>query len=920
MRYFISNPMSYPSPLRRLFFVLSASFAVTLSAATLPLDFSRAANMGLRDEVPGDRRGGWTDQGRANDLADLKPGVFERDGLTFTILDPARNNNRACIVLAGPNRGYLPRSAAVTVSSAAGFGYLYLLHGTAWTPGGAPVAGVIVVRYADGAEQRIEAKVGRDVADWWGPSRLPNGSPVWTREGVDGTLGLYASKFAIQNKPVREVRFESSGAVVWGVVAATLSDQDIAFSKENRVTYQAGREWASLPAVSLDVRKDGVFDFSRLIDAPAGKYGAIRATPAGHLEFEGRAGERVRFWGVNLTFGALFPDKEAADLLAERLARSGYNTVRLHHYDRDLLRRGGKNSYDFDPEKLDRLNYLFAAFKKRGLYISMDLYTVRSFGADEIPEWGKPVQYAFKGLVPIYDSAFMAWKNFAERLLTRKNPYTGLTWAEDPALVGICPINEDTLTKIVKSYGLEELYATEFEKWIARPENAAETNLERPVAYNRFLIDTQRRSDGRMHAYLRSIGTKALLTGANWMTFEETNYLRDHYDYADLHNYWDHPQWAPGWGLPAKYNQASAVARFASHPRSLMPTRIFGKPFVVTETNYCWPNSRRAEGTGLLAAYAGLQDWDGIYTFNYSDVTGDTSYRATAFELASDPLRLVADRVGALIFRQGQVTPAKAAVAIAVHEETAFTGNKDFRWPFNMLGLVTRVGSFNGDTGLPDSLSAVAGLKAVVSEMPEKLSEKTTLPVLPANTAMVDQLKDSGVIATDSINAKLTRFVSETGQARLRSDEGVFTLVTDRTEVLVAPAGIAVAGRLAALTDSSTYASVYVAAVDGKPLEASKRILVLFLTDCLNTGTRLSGENLEVLEDFGRLPYLVRRGTAQLSLGLPNASGWRAWPVDTTGMRLPELKLNTVAGRLVLPIDNTAAPAGPVFAYELARD
>ena len=65
--------------------------------------------------------------------------------------------------------------------------------------------------------------------------------------------------------------------------------------------------------------------------------------------------------------------------LPMRLARLGYTSVRFHHYDNSLSDPKGNDSTVFLPEKIDQLDYLFACLKKRGIYITLDLYCSRRF-------------------------------------------------------------------------------------------------------------------------------------------------------------------------------------------------------------------------------------------------------------------------------------------------------------------------------------------------------------------------------------------------------------------------------------------------------------------------------------------------------------------------------------------------------------
>ncbi len=72
-------------------------------------------------------------------------------------------------------------------------------------------------------------------------------------------------------------------------------------------------EGAWLPFVlPWDDGAPGVTDVSFLLEAPAGKSGAVAARD-GHFYTGDR---RIRFWGVNFCFGACFPDEDVAPKVA----------------------------------------------------------------------------------------------------------------------------------------------------------------------------------------------------------------------------------------------------------------------------------------------------------------------------------------------------------------------------------------------------------------------------------------------------------------------------------------------------------------------------------------------------------------------------------------------------------------------------
>ena len=62
------------------------------------LDLKRIVNMDWRDEIWGDGKGGWTDQGD-NDLRQIRVGRTQLLGVPFELIDPAGNQGKAVLTL-----------------------------------------------------------------------------------------------------------------------------------------------------------------------------------------------------------------------------------------------------------------------------------------------------------------------------------------------------------------------------------------------------------------------------------------------------------------------------------------------------------------------------------------------------------------------------------------------------------------------------------------------------------------------------------------------------------------------------------------------------------------------------------------------------------------------------------------------------
>lgn len=689
---------------------------------------------------------------------------------------------------------------------------------------------------------------------------------------------------------------------------------------------EEGPDWTPFQS-SVNIEPGSVFDRSRLLAAPAGKSGRVAVSPAGQFVFS-ESGKRARFWGVNLCFDSLLLTPEQADQIADRMARAGYNTVRLHHYD-GLLVDKNSSSYDLNPERLDRLEYLFAALKKRGIYVTLDLYTFRGFPLEEIPDLGYALRYPlntlFKLLVPVSENAFTSWKKFAHNLLTHRNPYTGLTWAEDPALVSVCMINEDSIFFGGISRRKPELialYDKAFSAWLAKQSASVTSGQPQDALFNRFLVDIKKQSDARMEAYLREIGVQCLVTSDNNINKEAQVYVRDQYDFVDNHEYWNHP--VP-LGSNVGVNQNSAIVSGLWLPRELMPSRIFGKPYTITEYNFCWPNAARAEAGLLMPAYAGLQDWDAIYCFDYSSQNSSALFSPRAvegsgflFSIVSDPIGMLTDRIAATLFLHGGITPAKGALSYLVDPALMLEGKRaeTSKLPeaFSRLGLITRIGSLPVTS--PD-LSAIAqrtGIEAFITRSPQPPA--LSLPVFSLQPDIAQELTQDGLLPAQPEDGTVE---SSTKQVAISPTKGFARLVTDYAECFVLPAGQTQLGSRVTVASNDSFGAIYVVSADDQPLASSNRLVVLHLTDVLPTGTTFTDKHRTVLQKFGVMPYLIRRGSAEISLSLPSTDKpWSIWAIDPSGRRLYPVECTKENDVLKFTAE-TISPAGTTLAYEIVR-
>ncbi len=205
-----------------------------------------------------------------------------------------------------------------------------------------------------------------------------------------------------------------------------------------------------LPSPTIVARS--ALDASSLLEAPAGGRGFVTVR-------EGRLGwtkgGRARFFGVSLLAPTAFLDRERADALADRLARSGINLVRLGDLDvplgpdRSLFDDSRDDTKAFDPLALAKLDHLIAALKARGVYVALEIQGARQFRAEDgvadpgrLPPGGGPAATFVPAIVGLE-------KETARALLAHVNPETGLALRDDPVLAWVTLAGEVSLFDLI---------------------------------------------------------------------------------------------------------------------------------------------------------------------------------------------------------------------------------------------------------------------------------------------------------------------------------------------------------------------------------------------------------------------------------------------------------------------------------------
>ncbi|HCG28134.1 MAG TPA: hypothetical protein DE060_19525 [Lentisphaeria bacterium] len=858
---------------------------------TTPVDLSSVVNMGFKDETADDKKGGWTDQGAENDLSMIKSGTQNMGGISFNIINAEQNGGKSCFAMAGAARPNFAKQAKVSVPSLSGQ-YLYLLNGLAWAPGNGTPVGKIVVSYSDGTSSSHILKCNEDTGNFWNPRDLKNANVVWKAQNSSAMIGLYATKIPLQNKPVTSLEFVSQNQV-WMIVAASIGTAAEKRPEAQAVTLKANADWMPF-SWDFNIVKGSAADGSFLLDAPAGKYGVLKVV-GDRFEFEKRPGESVRFWGANICNASMWHDDEKdAIAMLDNIASRGYNIIRLHHFDWGLFTAGGKHDV-INPDVQKKMDFLVSEAKKRGIYITLDLYTIRNIKTEK---YGVLSPRDYKRLCYIDRDVRNDLIRRTKDMLGHRNPYTGLTWAEDPAFAMINLINEGTLTSLVMS--MPEKYAPLWEKALA--EYASKNNITLTASnklqvQNEYITWLGKDFFDELKKEIRALGGRMPLCDQNYAS--PSDGTREYYDYVDTHLYWCHPQ-AVGkqtWGLPTFVSISSPVAAFAGGIKDVFYARYTGKPMVVSEWGYCYPNPHSFEGEFLMSAYSSLQGYNGLMQFCYSEnqIGKDLKKCFGVFLLDNNPGHALSSLAGSLMFLRGDIASAKEQV-LATPQSAA-----GVQLPLIMrVGLVSKFAPAN----LPLALGAE-----------QKWDKTNHLQIRKKSDAqfIADVKKAVGLAANPVL--KDGTIASATGELKLNAKKRRFQAVSPKSEAVILDKNDYAKGKFMRVKNGKTNAVFYIGSLDNKPLTESKRMMLIHLTDIKNEGIVFSDSTMTVIKDWGSSKLLLRKNIAEI--GLAASGDYQLFACAANGKHLAEIPLKRNGNEQVFKADNSVS--GGVMLYELVR-
>jgi len=683
------------------------------------------------------------------------------------------------------------------------------------------------------------------------------------------------------------------------------------------------------------IADDSALSMRNWIERPAGKHGRIKRQ-GDHLVYDGSP---IKLWGVNLCYGTCAPEKSLAEKRSNFYVNQGINAVRLHKFADNTGWSGiqARNTcVEYDSAGLDRMDYQVAKFKESGIYIDLSAHfgTLKLGPGDrELVPFLDEFGLFRDGRIELPHSAVFYSPELQHvqilqmvNLLKHRNPYTDMTYAEDPVIAFVEIINEQsilfysspeplkvsaTLRKQVaqrfcqwlrEKYGTQEKlvgawgkaafdcfagdgFKTEGENldknnilpignpWYWDPDQiwgSQGTKRVRLLDTLEFLYGLQTEFYDHYVKAMRAAGYKGEIIGSNWQAGRGYSHFANLYSDAlvgtiDRHNY-----------FAGDLANATMLAHAGSGILSSGMQQVEGRPFMLSEWIHEFPLEYGLEGPALISAYGlGLQGWDASFMFqngdsgSLSDQIGRDRWDVTAPQIMG-----LFPAITRQIYR-GDIKQSRVVAVRKVHVPSLFEGK---------LGFDDKVVQGYDAKELDSSkvsARAMAAVKSVI-EFTDSLEPTPTFDMKPYE-------KDGEI-------------VSSSGQLRWREanaiTRGAFTIESSGTCAIIGfNQGHSYQLGSMNLEAQSPFCVVYVTALEKKEsLDSSRTLLITALARARNTNMKYSPSGERMLSK-GQPPILME--PVKVTLTFKRKGSPTVFLLDHNGKQTGET-LSDIDGKLTL--------------------
>jgi hypothetical protein len=737
----------------------------------------------------------------------------------------------------------------------------------------------------------------------------------------------------------------------------------------------ADAQWRPVDLKQTKVQPGSALDFSRLV--PAKGPGRLTIGADGSLRDD--ADNPVRLWGASVTLNLLakrfalgrsaeFPWPRDAEVaaFAEEVRIQGYNWVRLGGTDMVLTTNAEKTG-EFDPRAVELIDCFVSHLRRRGICVYLDLMGSLSGYTAGNPWLPEAKALNFKRTIFTNPEVRQNWVDGVRKYLSHRNPYTGYSLAEDPMVVAVLPFNEQDipLRNAEELSKLPAAWAQPWRDWLTRvyagdpsalakawgvpvddPNEIALPTLDQLRSGRRaedavgFLRDAHMELLDFYRQNISALGCTAPLTQFDGIPSLFFTALRGECPVISMHAYHAHPS---KWALSgSKIDQSSAISGLLPNLRLMASTRQFAKPFLVTEYGQAFWNRFRHEEGLTTGAFAAHQGWNALMAhqlpigdlaspaYAYADGSVDRpSMRSEhpldkapikPFWIAADPVARASQVISTLAYADAAVATSSHRVEVVIPPAATVAPAS---WSAGLPGdqrslaliseLGVRVGTIAPTPGIALQVPLSGTTLIVATEAAAGMGDD------PGNQGQViAHMRKTGLIpdANQTDKAKGI-YESDTGELRIDRARLLYTVRTPRLEG--ATLGKETAAELGALNVHrvSVPGSVAAASLDGKSLGESRRILLVYATDALNSGMTFTGPDRVELVDIGHAPVLIKAGTLSASIRTAQAAELHAWVLGFDGARRQELPLTRTEDSVRLDVDMASLPE-PSFFIELA--